>query len=40
MYHPLDEATDVDLHEFIELYNDESTPVDLSYWRLVGQVRV
>jgi hypothetical protein len=38
MYHPVDEAGDVDLHEFIELHNRGNAPVALGGWRLGGEV--
>lgn len=35
MYHPLEEVTDEDVHEFVEIYNDEQFDVSLMNWRLV-----
>src|SRR5262249_34580657 len=36
MYHPVDEDTAVDNHEFIEIYNRASSEVDLGGWRIAG----
>lgn len=38
MYHPVDENAAADHHEFIELYNRADTAVDLSGWKLTGDV--
>lgn len=27
------------MHEFVELYNEEEVDIDVSYWRIVAEVR-
>ena len=39
MYHPVLEESFDDEHEFVEIYNTHSEPVDLTGWRLGGGIR-
>ena len=38
MYHPVDENSYDDNHEFLELYNRSDAAVDISGWKLSGTV--
>src|SRR5262245_40820498 len=37
MYHPVYEQSDVDNHEFVEIYNRSSAPVAIGKWRLASE---
>jgi hypothetical protein len=39
MYHPVDEQTEAEEHEFVELHNRGAVAVPLAGWRLDGEVR-
>src|SRR5437016_3400195 len=39
MYHPVQENAPEDNHEFVEIYNREDGAVDLTGWRLTGEIK-